>query len=197
MTTLKEKQLFESFQNKDYRDTFVEENIGVGLAYQIRALRDKYGWTQEELAGKTGKAQETISQWENPDYGSYTLKTLRTLASAFDVALMINFVSFKELIRRTSNLTPGIIAPPSYSEEQKMSFAHLQGNPRVWPDTSDESLNQVMARLQAQIQESKAGVERVIAEIRDTIDAEGSLPKKLGGGIVVAGADEEYPYAAD
>ena len=59
MTGLKEQQLFESFSDKEYRDAFVEEYISSGLAFQIRALREKNGWTQGELAQRTGKAQET------------------------------------------------------------------------------------------------------------------------------------------
>ncbi|MDA0768847.1 MAG: hypothetical protein BZY79_06545 [SAR202 cluster bacterium Casp-Chloro-G4] len=132
MTTLKEKQLFESFQDKDYRDTFVQEHIGVGLAYQIRAMREKFGWTQEEFARRAGKRQEVISQLENPDYGSYTLKTLKILASAFDVALQVNFVSFRDLIRNAANLTPEIIAPPSYDEERQMTFAGVHETTDNW-----------------------------------------------------------------
>ncbi len=132
MTTLKEKQLFESFQDKDYRDIFVEEHIGVGLAHQIRALRDKYGWTQEELGIRAGKKQPVIAQLENPDYGSYTLKTLKTLASAFDVALQVNFVSFRDLIKRAANLTPEIIAPKGYEEERQAHFADIPGISKEW-----------------------------------------------------------------
>lgn len=132
MTTLKERQLFESFQEKEYRDSYVDEHISLGLAYQIRALREKYGWTQNELAERTGKRQETISQLENPDYGSYTLKTLKALASAFDVALLVSFVSFNELIGRIANLTPELIAPPGYEEERQMSFAEVEGSSSIW-----------------------------------------------------------------
>jgi transcriptional regulator with XRE-family HTH domain len=120
----KKQQLFKSLGDREYRQAFAAD-IGTGLAFQIRALRDKHGWTQEELAGRTGKAQETISQLENPDYGRYTLKTLKTLAAAFDVALAVNFVSFGELVERLANLSPGRIAPPSYEEERQMSFAEV------------------------------------------------------------------------
>jgi transcriptional regulator with XRE-family HTH domain len=128
MTTHKGKQLIESLGDKEYRETFVDENVSFGLGYQIRALREKHGWTQQELAKRTGKAQETISQLENPDYGRYTLKTLITLAAAFDVALAVNFVSFGEFAERLANLTPERIAPPSYEEERQMSFGEVPNN---------------------------------------------------------------------
>jgi len=132
MTGLKESQLFGSFAEKEYRDAFVEEHISSGLARQIRAIREKNDWTQEELGERTDKAQETISQWENPDYGSFTLKSLKALASAFDVALMVHFVSFRDLIDRVSNLTPETIAPPSYERQMSFDIANMpEGETRL------------------------------------------------------------------
>ena len=127
MTGLKEQQLFESFANKAYRHAFVEEHISSGLAFQIRALREKNGWTQGELGQRTGKAQETISQLESHDYGRFTLKTLKAIASAFDVALEVNLISFGELISRLSNLSPETIAPPSYESERQMFLGEISG----------------------------------------------------------------------
>ena len=173
MTTLKEKQLFESFQDKDYRDIFVEEHIGVGLAHQIRALRDKNGWTQEELSNRAGKKQPVIAQLENPDYGNYTLKTLKTLASAFDVALQVNFVSFSDLIKRAANLTPEIIAPKGYEEERQISFAHLQGDSTAWPESIEESLRQVTAGQVDGIHASFVVIKRAISEIRGGLEEAG------------------------
>ena len=146
MTGLKEQQIFDSFGNKEYRDAFVAEHLNSGLAFQIRALREKNGWTQDELARLTGKAQETISQLENPDYGRFTLKTLKALASAFDLALMVNLVSFSELIARVSNLSPETIAPPSYDNERQMSFADVPGNSTwatIWNYTTEHDRNNV------------------------------------------------------
>ena len=73
--------------------------------------------TQEHLAQKTGKKQETISSWEDPNYGSYTLNSLKSLAAAFDVALMVKFAPFSELIDWSTSLTPDKLAPSSYEEE--------------------------------------------------------------------------------
>lgn len=173
MTTLKEKQLFVSFQDKDYRDIFVEEHISVGLSHQIRELRDKYGWTQEELGNRAGKKQPVIAQLENPDYGSYTIKTLRTLASAFDVALQVNLVSFSDLVKRAANLTPEIIAPKGYEEERQISFAHLQGDSTAWPESIEESLRQVTAGQVDAIHASFVVIKRGISEIRGGLEEAG------------------------
>ena len=116
-TTSPKEQVIESLSDKEYRDLYVEEHISQGLAFQIRAMREDREWTQSELASRTKKVQETISQLENPDYGRYTLHTLQRLASAFDVALSVQFVPFSELVDWTTNLTLRRLAPPSFDEE--------------------------------------------------------------------------------
>ena len=68
-----------------------------GLAFQLNLMREARGWTQEELARRCDMAQETISRLEDPNYGRYTLKTLKRLAKTFDVGLLVRFVSFGEL----------------------------------------------------------------------------------------------------
>ncbi len=80
-------------------------------------MRVSRGWTQEELAQASGKVQETISQLENPNYGSYTLKTLQRLAEAFDVALIVRFVPFSDLVDRMANLSPEDMAVPDYNHD--------------------------------------------------------------------------------
>ena len=113
---IKRQQILRSLENSEYRREFAAD-IGTGLAFQVRLLREDRGWTQEQLAHQMDKQQETISQWENPDYGRYTLNTLRELAAAFDVALLVRFAPFSELVDWSINLTPERLAPPSFDEE--------------------------------------------------------------------------------
>jgi transcriptional regulator with XRE-family HTH domain len=113
----KYESIWTSLEDEEYRHEF-SSDVGTGLSFQIRALREKKGWTQEELAARTGKKQETISQWENPDYGSYTLNSLKSLASAFDVALIVKYAPFSELVDWTVNLSPSRLAPLSFEEER-------------------------------------------------------------------------------
>ena len=112
-------EFLDGLQDPEYRHEFVDENVGVGLAFQLRRMRKDRNWTQVELAQRTNKAQETISQLEDPNYGRYSLRTLKKLATAFDVALLVRFVPFSELAEWTVNLTPQRLAPPSYEEERR------------------------------------------------------------------------------
>lgn len=126
MTTVEDRnQLVKNLENKEYRDEFAAE-LGTGIAYQIRMLRDKNGWTQQELGNRTGKKQESISQLENPNYGHFTLNTLTELAKAFDVGLLVKFVAFSELIDWNINLTPERLAPPSFEQEKAGGFLSAQ-----------------------------------------------------------------------
>ena len=124
----KREQLWESLKDKEYRQLFAED-VGTGLAFQIKLMREDRGWTQEQLAQCAGKAQETISQLENPDYGRHSLTTLKKLAAAFDVALIVRFARFGELVDWTTNITPDNLTPQSYDDEKlQLSFARVSGD---------------------------------------------------------------------
>ena len=108
----------------DVRSRFVESQLSKGLAFQLRSLRDLRDWTQEELAAKVGMPQNAISRLENPYYGKPTLTTLKRLAAIYDVALIVRFVPFGELINYVSGtpyqekgLRPEAMDIPSFTQE--------------------------------------------------------------------------------
>jgi transcriptional regulator with XRE-family HTH domain len=107
----------DEFENKDYRDAFVEENIRSGMAFQIRALRKRQQLSQGELGDRAGMPQNVISRLEDPEYGKFTINTLLALASAFDVALSVRFVSFSYLLSCLGDLSPEALAVPAFTEE--------------------------------------------------------------------------------
>jgi len=111
------EQIWESLDDEEYRRAYADE-VGTTLALQIRMLRERRALTQQQLADLIGKRQETISQWENPDYGRYTLSTLRSLAEAFDVAPVFRLGSFSELVDWVADLSPDKLAPPSFKEDR-------------------------------------------------------------------------------
>ena len=119
MTTnsTRREQIVRSLRDKEDRDIFVSEEIDTGLPFQIRALRKDRGWSQRELAERVGITQEGISRLESLSYGRYTLTTLKRLASAFDVALVVRFEPFSRLIEWTANLSPEDLAVPDYEHD--------------------------------------------------------------------------------
>lgn len=92
------KRLWTQFSDKEYRDGFLEDAIDDGLAVQIQGMRRQRNWTQEDLAARAGTKQGRVCQWENSNPPK-SLTTLKSLASAFDVALVVKFVPFSEFLQ--------------------------------------------------------------------------------------------------
>ncbi len=110
-------KLIDELKNKEYRDAFVSEHIDTGIPFQIRALRDQRKWSQEVFARHAKKHQAAVSRLENPDYGGFTLTTLKEIASAFDVALIVRFVPISELVEWELNLSPKSVQAVSFDED--------------------------------------------------------------------------------
>lgn len=104
-------------RNKKYRDAFVASQISVGLPFQIRALREQRGWKQSRLASETGMLQPRISAMESPGGTKYNLETLRRLASALDVALVVRFASLGELVDWSERFNPDTFTVPSFADD--------------------------------------------------------------------------------
>lgn len=118
-TISKYEQMWGSLYDPEIRKQLIDEHINVGTAFQIRALRSRQKLRQTDLANLLNVKQPLVSAWENPDYGKYTLGTLKDLAKAFDVGLLVRFVPFSTLVNWTLNVTPDTIAPPSFTEEEQ------------------------------------------------------------------------------
>lgn len=93
-----EKKLISEFEDKEYAHAYMDSHLIDRISTQIYQLRLQRGWTQQQLAEKSGIAQERISLLESGDFTSITMKTLRKLAEAFDVAISIKFESFADAI---------------------------------------------------------------------------------------------------
>lgn len=106
------------------RAKFVASHIDKGIAFQIRALRDRQELSQEALAAKVGMNQNAISRLESPERGRPTITTLKRIAEAFDVALVVRFVPFSKLAKWVAGvpfveegLSSETLAAPKFEEE--------------------------------------------------------------------------------
>lgn len=106
-------------KSREYRKAFVAAHVRNGIAFQLRAMRDARRWDQKEVARRLGntRLQPVISRYENPDYGKFSVSTLLELAAAFDVALIVRFAPFREVIRWESGLSETSLNVPSFDEE--------------------------------------------------------------------------------
>ena len=110
------------------RRQFAESHLAKTLAHQVRAMRDTEQWSQQELAKKLGTTQNVVYRLESSDYGRQTLTTLKKVAAEFDVALVVRFVPFSELVdwvsgtpRVSRGLDCNALAAPSFQAEAAAS----------------------------------------------------------------------------
>ena len=79
-----------------------------------------------------------FSRLESPDYGKHTLSSLKRIADALDVALVVRFVPFSQYINWLSGtpqvdegLRPEALAVPSFESEEKTAV-FSQETPKIW-----------------------------------------------------------------
>ena len=138
------------------RVSFVASHVDKGIAYQIRALRDRQKLSQGKLADMVGMNQNAISRLESPERGRPTITTLKRLAEAFDVALVVHFVPFSQHLKwvsgipfTDSGLSSASLAPPSFSEEIEQGVLGSLGENVTYSDTVNHSTIRLSATVLA------------------------------------------------
>ena len=117
-------------RGKSARRHFMESHLSKTTAFQIRAIRDALGWSQTRLGEQTDMNQNSISRLESANYGKATITTLKRLAEAFDVCLVVRFVPFSQMVdwvsgtpRLDKGLTTHALQVPSFlAEDSKGVF---------------------------------------------------------------------------
>ena len=123
----REKLIARVRRGREARARLVESNLDKGVAFQIRATREAQSLTQADLARDAGMTQNNISRLESPDYGKHTITSLKRIADALDVALVVRFVPFSQYISwlsgtayRDEGLSAESLAVPSFEKEEKL-----------------------------------------------------------------------------
>ena len=114
---LKSKR-WQKLQTKVYRDAYAEAQLSIEIPFQVRALRKARGWTQAKLAALCGIPQSRISHIEQPGRDPLSLRTLYRLSSAFDVGLLVQFVSFSELVHLEAAFNPVTFYVSSFKDDK-------------------------------------------------------------------------------
>jgi transcriptional regulator with XRE-family HTH domain len=89
-------------------------------------MREDRKWSQKEFGRRAGMAQGRVSVLEDPDYGKPTITTLKRIASAFDVALVVRFGPFSELAELATNLSPEDLAVPDFAHDAGLQQTQAQ-----------------------------------------------------------------------
>lgn len=117
-------------KSREYRAGYVAAQTDVLIPFQIRALRKQYGLEQKDLAELTGMKQPTISRLEKAGTRA-NIETLMRIADGLDVALIVKFVPFSELVRWSDNFSPDSFTVPSFNAE--LERAETLGVRNVYP----------------------------------------------------------------
>ena len=131
MSLISRKGLLRRIQRgRRARSLMVGSNLSEGIAFQIRATRDRRKLTQAELAEASGMTQNNLSRLESPDYGKQTISSLKRIADALDIALVVRFVPFSQYIdwlsstpRIDRGLSPESLSVPSFDEDPGLKEA--------------------------------------------------------------------------
>jgi len=111
------EMLREEFREPEARHDYADMFLDSSIALQIKALRQQREWSQEKLAERSGLKQSQISAMEQVTFQSWTLRTLRKLARAFDLALTVRFESFGWLLDDTISGNRKKLERPSFEED--------------------------------------------------------------------------------
>src|SRR5271155_3062172 len=103
--------------DKEYRHAYADESLNTFIATQIKVLREQRGLTQKELATAAEMKQSMISRYENANYSSWSVNTLKKLAEAFDVCLDVKFRSFGELVTAVDGFSRESLQVPKFAND--------------------------------------------------------------------------------
>ena len=91
-------RLRDRFRDPAYRKGYVDSLTDSFLATQIKVLREQRKLTQSELADLAGVKQSQISRWESVNNASWQIRTLKNLAKALDLVLVVKFESYGNVL---------------------------------------------------------------------------------------------------
>ena len=88
---------------RDFRADYIRAKLDVLIPSQLRGLRRRDGLTQPQLAEMAGMKQARISAMETQGQVNFNRETLVRMAATYGVGLIVQFVSFSEMLEWENN----------------------------------------------------------------------------------------------
>ena len=140
----KKRTAKEILENKEFRHSYVWENIKRSIPFQIRTMRTERDWSQAKAGEILGKPQNVISRLESPAYSKLTLQTLIEIAQGFDVGIIIKFVPFSRFLNEYDDVSFEALSAPSPTDSKEIeaiwSWAKETGNNDITFTEENEGL---------------------------------------------------------
>ena len=103
-------ELRRDLRQPEFSEGYAESFLDAWIATQIKVLREQGLMTQAQLATKVGTKQTVISRYENVNYSSWSITTLKKLARAFRVRLRVSFETYGSLVPEVENFNRAYLA---------------------------------------------------------------------------------------
>jgi transcriptional regulator with XRE-family HTH domain len=123
MSMNRRPDLMTRLRNRAYRQSYISSIINSTIAYQIRGLRKERGLDQAAFGKLVGMKQTAISRLENPDYGNLSVNTLKRIAKALDIALIVRFAPYSDVVRWRLGMSQRDMVPPAFVNDSALSSA--------------------------------------------------------------------------
>ena len=112
------ERLLSSFRNKKYRHSYIDTFTDAYIATQIKVLREQRTLDQTQLAKLAGIHQSQVSVFEDVDHSSWTVKTLKKIAKALDLVLVVRFESFGKVLPDIGRLDRASLQRDSFDDDE-------------------------------------------------------------------------------
>lgn len=116
-------RLFKKFFDKAYRQSYVDSFTDAYIATQIQVLREERALSQIELAELAGMKQSQISSLEDVNRTSWTVRTLKKLAKALDLVLVVRFESYGKVLPDIEQFRRELLTRKSFKDDPVFSAA--------------------------------------------------------------------------
>jgi|HubBroStandDraft_4_1064222.scaffolds.fasta_scaffold535414_2 transcriptional regulator with XRE-family HTH domain len=94
-------------RDQEFSEGYAESFLNSYVATQIKVIREQRNMKQSDLAHEVGTTQTAISRIENVNYSSWNINTLKKLARAFHLRLMVSFETYGTLPDEVGKFTQG------------------------------------------------------------------------------------------
>src|SRR5712692_9519168 len=116
MNDINESLRFE-LRDPEYSEGYAESFLNSYIATQIKVIREQRRMKQADLAREMDTTQTAISRIENVNYSAWNIKTIKKLARAFRVRLMVSFETYRTLPNEVMNFGREALQRPAREED--------------------------------------------------------------------------------